>query len=61
MSKIRITVLGMPTRELCVEEDTAEVLFEALAEVLGVKVDFDWVEKEPDAEVGTVYVERLAG
>jgi hypothetical protein len=44
-----------------VQEDTAEVLLEALAEVLGAKVDFDWAEKEPDSQIGTIYVERLAG
>ena len=59
MSKIRITVPGMPTRELSVEEDTAECILEGLAEVLGAKVDFGWTEKEPDSQNGSVYVERI--
>ena len=44
---------------ITVEEDTAEVMLEALAEVLGAKVDFGWAEKEPDAEAGSVYVKRI--
>jgi hypothetical protein len=56
---IRITVPGMPNRELSVEEDTAECILDSLAEVLGAKVTFDWAEKESDSDSGSVYVERI--
>lgn len=55
---IRINVPGMPNHTLTVAEDTAECILEALAEVLGAKVEFGWAEKEPDAEAGSIYVER---
>jgi hypothetical protein len=56
---IRITVPGMPNRELSVEEDTAECILDSLAEVLGAKVTFGWTEKESDSDSGSVYVERI--
>ena len=55
---IVITKHGMPEKTLSLEEDTAEALLESLAEVLGARIDFDWAEKELDAECGSVYVER---
>jgi len=56
---IRITVPGMPNRELSVEEDTAECIFEALAEVLGADTQYGWTEKEDEAEQGSVTVTRI--
>jgi hypothetical protein len=48
----------MPVHMLSLEEDTAEALLDALALVLGVRVEFGWAEQEPDAEIGSIYVER---
>lgn len=58
---IRIHVPGMPNRTLEVQEDTAECILEALAEVLGAKVDYGWTEKEVDQEAchGSVTVTRF--
>ena len=53
---VTITKTGMPNRELTIEQDTAEVLLEALAEVLGARVEFDWATPEPDAEAGSIAI-----
>ena len=53
---ITITKTGMPNRELTLEIDTAEVLLDALAQVLGARVEYGWTEPELDAEVGTIAI-----
>jgi hypothetical protein len=48
---------GMPGQEMWLQADSAEVLLEELAKVLGAKVEFDWTDPEPDAgDQGNVYV-----
>jgi hypothetical protein len=56
---IHIVKPGMGNQEMWLEEDSAECLLEALAEVLGAKVDFDWAEKEVDADHGSIHVGRV--
>jgi hypothetical protein len=48
---------GMPGQVMWLQPDSAEVVLEELAKVLGAKVEFDWTDPEPDAgDAGNVYV-----
>ena len=53
---LTVEIMGMPNRTLTLQQDTAKVLMEALAQALGAHVMPDWTQPDPDVEINNVAV-----